>query len=133
MDKYEMLKKLFACFPNSFVNGSGEFIAQREANQYFIFENCETELDVKCKVIEWFSRGAYKSEPFNSNYKNACLHEFMLNGINKFLETNFTHEDMEDIYTYLGNAIKHEDTIKFIKSGYDMTFFNQYRKQMSLC
>jgi hypothetical protein len=133
MDKYEMLQKLFGCFPNSFVNGSGEFIAHQEANQYFIFDNCETELDVKCKVIEWFSRGAYKSEPFNSNYKNACLHDFMRNGINEFLGTNFTHEDMEDIYTYLGNAIKHEKTIEFIESGYDMTFFNQFRNQLTLC
>ena len=132
MDRYEILKKLFACFPNSFVNGSGEFVAHREANQYFIFENCKTELDVKCKVIEWFSRGAYKSEPFGSDYKNTCLHEFMLNGTNKFLGTNFTHKDMEDIYTYLGNAIKHEKTIEFIKSGYDMSFFNQFRKQPAL-
>lgn len=133
MEKYEILHRLYDCFPNSFLNDSGEFIAHRKANIYFIFKNCETLLDVKCKVIEWFSRAAFKSEPFNSNYKNACLHDFMLDGINAFLETNFTAADMEIIYTYLGNAIKHQKTLEFIESGYNMTFFNQFEKQLRLC
>lgn len=132
MDKYEVLKKLMNCFPNSFINGSGEFVAHSYANQYFIFENCKTELDVKCKVIEWFSRGAYKTEPYHSNYKNEQFHEFMLNGINKFLGTNFTQDDMDDIYTYLGNAIKHQKTIEFIEGGYDMSFFNQFKEQQTM-
>lgn len=32
--------------------------------------DCETELDVKCKVLEWFSRGAYKTEPFHFDAEN---------------------------------------------------------------
>ena len=132
MNKNEIIEKLYICFPQSFINSSGEFIAHRDANIYFNLANCETLLDVKCKVIEWFSRSAYKSEPFYSNYKNQQLHEFMLDGINNFLGTNFTKNDMEDIYTYLGNAIKHEKTIEFIKCNYDMAFFNQFRQQMQL-
>lgn len=128
MDKYEIAKKLMNCFPNSFINSSGEFIAHH-TGEYFNFENCETLLDVQCKVIEWFSRAAYKSEPYNSSHKNKKLHSFMLDGINKFLGTEFTENDMETIYTYLGNAIKHSKTIEFIESGYDMTFFNQFKKQ----
>ena len=131
MDKYEMLKKLMNCFPNSFINSSGEFIAHH-TGEYFIFENCKTELDVKCKVLEWFSRAAFKTEPFNTNHKNERFHQFMLDGINKFLGTNFTQADMEDIYTYLGNAIKHQKTIEFIEGGYDMSFFNQFKEQQSL-
>lgn len=132
MDKYEMLKRLMKCFPNSFLNGSGEFIAHVFANEYFILENCKTELDVKCKVLEWFSRGAYKTEPYRSKRQNETFHEFMLNGINKFLGTNFTQADMEDIYTYLGNAIKHQKTIEFIEGGYDMSFFNQFKTQQAM-
>lgn len=132
MDKYEISKKLMNCFPNSFINGSGEFVAHAYSNQYFIFENCKTELDVKCKVIEWFSRAAHKTAPYKSNYKNEQLHEFMLNGINKFLGTNFTQIDMDDIYTYLGNAIKHQKTIEFIEGGYDMSFFNQFKEQQTM-
>lgn len=121
MTKLETAQRLFDCFPDSFINDNGEFIAHRKANEYFNFENCETELDVKCKVLEWFSRGAYKTEPFASDYKNACFHEFMLDGINEFLGTDFTEKDMEIIYTYLGNACNHPKTIRFVKSGYDMS------------
>lgn len=131
MDKYEMLKRLMNCFPNSFINQQGEFIAHH-TGEYFIFENCKTELDVKCKVLEWFSRAAFKTEPFFKERSNEQFHEFMLNGINKFLGTNFTQSDMEDIYTYLGNAIKHQKTIEFIEGGFDMAFFNQFKEQQTL-
>ena len=46
---------------------------------------------------------------------------FILNGINQFLDTDFTEKDMEQIYTYLGNACNHEKTLRFIASGYDMS------------
>jgi len=120
MDKWTVAKNLMYCFPYSFVNRSGEFIAHRAANEYFNLENCETELDVKCKVLEWFSRGAYKTEPFSSAVKNDKLHQFMLAGINQYLGTSFTVEDMEIIYTYLGNCVNHSLTIRFVESGYDL-------------
>lgn len=47
----------------------------------------------------------------------AHLH---LDGINKLLDTKFTPEDMEYIYTNLGNGINHELCMKFVKSGYDL-------------
>lgn len=46
--------------------------------------------------------------------------EAITNGINKLLDANFTQEDMEYIYTYLGNGIKHELCMKFVQSGYDL-------------
>lgn len=120
MDRFEVAKKLMSCFPNSFVNQSGEFIAHRRANEYFILENCETELDVKCKVLEWFSRGAYKTTPFSRAIENTRLHIFMLEGINRFLETKFDADDMELIYGRLGNCCNHALTIEFVESGYNM-------------
>ena len=113
-------KKLASAFPNSFINSALEFIAHKEANEYFRLEDCECEFDVKCKVLEWLSRGAYKTCPFNSNLKNERFHNFMLNGINDFLGTDFTEDDIEIIYTYLGNRCNHEKTVRFIESGYDM-------------
>ena len=59
------------CFPRSFINPNGEFIAHPIANQYFILRDCKSELDVKCKVLEWFSRGAYKTEPYGTKKKNG--------------------------------------------------------------
>lgn len=117
----EIIERLEWCFTGGFVNHNNEFIAHREANQYFRLEDCKNELDVKAKVLEWFSRGAYKTEPYDTDFENIEFHEFMLYGINEFLDTEFTEEDMKEIYTYLGNAVHHERTIKFIESGYDMS------------
>ena len=108
------------CFPQSFINYQGEFIAHRYANEYFILDNCETETDVKLKVIAWFSRGAYKTMPYSTKKKNDEFHKFMLSGINKFLGTNFTEEDMELIYTYFGNGCNKDKCLEFIESKYDM-------------
>ena len=121
MVENEIYLKLARSFPRSFINSALEFVAHKSANEYFRLEDCETELDVKCKVLEWFSRGAYKTEPYESASKNDRFHAFMLDGINKYLGTNFSYDDMEIIYTYLGNRCNHPKTIEFIESGYDMT------------
>lgn len=113
--------KLVAAFPKSFINTAHEFIAYEKANEWFRLEDCENEFDVKCKVLELLSRGAYKTCPFNSNIKNERFHNFMLNGINDFLRTNFTESDIEEIYTYLGNRCNHDKTVRFIESNYNMS------------
>ena len=125
MVDWNIVQKLMNCFPKSFINGHGEFIAHDRANEYFILHNCETELDVKCKVLEWFSRGAFKTEPYRAKKSNDAFHEFMLAGINQFLQTKFTLDDMCIIYTYLGNACNHNKTIRFIESGYDLAILQE--------
>lgn len=117
---WQLIIRLMHCFPRSFINQNGEFIAHLKSNTYFRLTDCKTELDIKCKVLEWLSRAAYKTEPYRRKDKNDEFHAFMLKGINEFLGTQFTAEEMEQIYTYLGNACNHEKTVWFIESGYDM-------------
>ena len=117
--------KLLSAFPRSWINGGLEFIAHTKANEYFRLEDCETEIDVKCKVLEWLSRGAFKTEPFESDSKNQNFHEFMLNGINEYLGTSFTEDDIAIIYQRLGNRVRHPLTVKFVESGYDMTVLEE--------
>lgn len=109
------------CFPNSVINHNAELIVHAKSNTYFILKDCENETDVKCKVLEWLSRPAHKTEPYNTKRSNDKFHRFILNGVNQFLEKDFTKEDMERIYTYLGNRCNHAKTLKFIESGYDMS------------
>lgn len=97
-----------------------EFLADEKSNTYFILGDCETKEDVDCKVIERLSRAAYKTEPYYSDVSNRKFHARMMDGINKYLGTNFTKEDIEIIYTYLGNACNHEKTLEFVRSGFDM-------------
>ena len=120
MDKFEMSLKLMRSFPGSFFIPNGEFIAHKKSNTYLVFTNCETLKDLQCKILEWFSRAAYKTEPYYTDKSNNKFHSFMLDGINDFLGTAFTFDDMELIYTYLGNECNRPLTLKFVESGYDM-------------
>ena len=121
----EYIVKLMNCFDNSFINQNLEFVAHKDANEYLRLEDCENELDVKCKVLEWFSRGACKTKPFGNRAKNNKFNWFMLNGINSYLGTKFTKVDMEQIYTYLGNRCNHKRIIRFIESGYDISVLKE--------
>lgn len=119
MVDWDIASRLMAAFPGSFINHRAEFITHAEANEYFILKDCETELDVKCKVLERLSRAAYKSQPFGPR-KNKTFHAFMLDGINRFFGTTFTPEEVEQIYTHLGNEVNQNETVRFVESGYDL-------------
>lgn len=116
----KVLEELYFWFPGSKLNSQGEFIAHVPGNSYFCFSNCDNELEVKCKVLEWLSRDACKTCPFHNQYKNDEFNSFIREGINGFLRTNFSKEDMLKIYRYLGNQINRNKTIKFIASRYDL-------------
>ena len=125
MVDWSVVKKLMQAFPNSFVNANGEIIVHKEANEYLIIQNCESEFDVKCKVLEWLSRAAHKTSPFPSDRKNRKFQDFILNGINKFLGTKFDRGDMGLIYTYIGNGVDHCLTEVFVYSGYKMDLIKE--------
>lgn len=116
----QTLLDLCRAFPKGCINSHAEFMPCETVGTYFILENCTSDEDLKCKVLEWCSRDAYKSEPFYTDEANDSFHQYTLDGINKFLGTSFTEDDMEQIYTYLGNAYNHRKTVDFVRSGYDM-------------
>ena len=53
------------------------------------------------------------------------FHKFMLDGINAFLNTNFTEDDMDLIYTYLGNDCNRKLCEDFVNSNYDMNILKE--------
>lgn len=120
------------CFPKSTMlidTNPLEFLAHPKGNIYFILGNCKNKLDVDCKVLEWFSRAAYKTEPYKTDYKNQEFHQYFLDGINKYFGSSFTKKDIEIVYTYIGNACNHQKTIDFIESGFDMSVLDlKYNK-----
>lgn len=111
---------LMESFPGSFINARGEFIAHLKANEYFNVYNCKSHDEVKCKVLECLSRGACKTAPFKTERQNREFNRFMRDGINSFLGTDFSLEEMLEIYSNLGNRINRDLTLRFIRSGYDM-------------
>ena len=76
-------------------------------------------------MLEWCSRSAGKGEPYRTEKKNIEFRQFVTNGINIYLGTDFTIEDMYWIYDKLGNAINHQLTLDFIANGYDMEFLKR--------
>jgi len=99
--------------PKCFVNRNNELIIEPKNNIYFILEGVETELELKCKVIAWLSRPSCKGV---SNYWQKRIRTI----VNEFLGTEFIFDEMEKIYTYLGNDCNRKKTIKFIESNYDL-------------
>lgn len=110
--------RLSAAFPLLFVNRQNELIVHPKRNTYFRLDGVEDERELKAKILEWLSREAAKSISRQSQ-------RYHLNGINSFLSTDFTEEEMYEIYTYLGNGVNHEKTLRFIDSGYDLNVLQE--------
>ena len=127
----EIVQRLRKAFPNSFINNRNEFVAEctGKTNEYFQLDGCETEEDVECKVLEWLSRAACKTEPYVSAKKNDEFHKRMRDGINDALDTNFSEDDMMLIYTKLGNCVKHKLTMQFVKSGYNLMVLDKEQEE----
>ena len=115
---------LMDCFSQCFINHNWEFVCHPKANSYFSLRDIDSDLDLKCKVLEWLSRDACTSNHFGKRANIECW-KYHRDGINKCLGTNFSHEEMIEIYTYLGNSVNRNKTIQFIESGYDMTILKE--------
>jgi len=116
-ENQEIRSRFINAFPKTYFNQRFEAIVFPARNSYFLTEDVKTELDLKSKVLEWLSREASKSI-------SRISQRYHLEGINTFLETDFTQGEMSEIYTRLGNRCNHEKTIRFIESGYDMGVLN---------
>ena len=128
MVEQKVLDDLFAAFPDAILNRNLEFVSDphRRVNSYFRLDNCETREDVVEKLLAWLSRDAFKSQHFDASWRNAQVHKYHLDGINQFCGTAFTPEEMELIYTKLGNSALHnKKTLEFIRSGYDMSMLRE--------
>lgn len=113
----EFLKIVIKHSSKCFINSRYELIIEPKNNIYFRLNDIENELDLKCKVIAWLSRPSCKGV---SNYWQKRIR----NIINDFLGTNFSKEDMESVYTHLGNDCNRDKTIKFIKSNYNINILS---------
>ena len=119
-DNARIRNRLGSAFPELFVNRLNELIICPPQNSYFRLDGVEDERALTAKILEWLSREACKStDPRSQRYH--------LDGINRFLVTSFTREEMTEIYTYLGNACNHEKTLRFIDSGFDFAVLTEGR------
>lgn len=118
---FEVMKQ----FPGSFINHNNELILIPKVNLYIRLEDVNTPTELKYKLLEWCSRDCSCALRYSQNWRNARYHDDVLARVNKCLGTNFTRDEMELIYTKLGNCINHELTMKFVSSGYDMKLLEE--------
>lgn len=104
--------------PKWFVNNNNELIVEPKNNIYFLLNDIDNELDLKCKMIAWLSRPGHKTL---SNYWQKRIG----NILNEYLGTNFSKDEIELIYSYLGNDCNRKKTIRFIHSNYDLNILDK--------
>ena len=97
-----------------------ELILVRTTNLYLVVRYDMNVLDLKCSILEWLSRSASKGGSYRYEKLNEKYQDKILECINYILKTKFSHEDIDKIYTYLGNGINHELALEFVQSGYNM-------------
>lgn len=105
-------------FPKSFINHNNEIILEPKNNVYFRLDNVDSELEFKCKMFAWVSRPVAKG--LNKYWSPRVLKSF-----NELLKTNFTKDEMYEIYDRLGNDVNRLLTIRFIDSNYDMSLLER--------
>jgi hypothetical protein len=105
--------------PNAFINLHNELIIEPKNNIYFRLEDINGELDLQCKVIAWLSRPSCKGV-------SPYWQKRFLSIINRFLGTQFTTEEIEIVYTYLGNDINRGLCEQFVQSGYDLSLIDKH-------
>lgn len=108
--------------PNAFINLNDEFIVEPKNNISFRLSDIKCELDLQCKVIAWLSRPSYKGV-------SPYWQKRMLHIINGFLGTKFTHDEIEIVYTYLGNDIRRSLCEQFVQSGFDLSLIDKSKSK----
>lgn len=121
----ELLKKIMKTFGCSFVNTSNELILDPKSNIWFSLNDIESEIELKCKVLEYVSRHASKTEPYRIHKLNDSYQRRNRENINYILGTNFTHDEMRLIYTRLGNCVNRKLSLNFINSGFDLKLLSK--------
>jgi len=122
----QVLSRLQKSFPETRLLANGEVLVHTKGNQYFNLYECTSWTEVNCKVLEYLTRGAFKTLVYKTDANNDKFHKFMLDGINRFLETDFSEEEVEFIYTYLGNGCHRKLAEEFVENGFDMNLLYAY-------
>lgn len=113
------LQRIYEAFPKAFINRHNEMIIYPRENTYFLLENVNNELELECKVLEYCSRQASKGI-------SKASRKYHFEGICNFFNKPFTQEEMDLIYTKLGNGIRRKLCIKYIESNFDLEVFKEY-------
>ena len=119
----DFLINIMSAFPHSFikyyVNGGFEITLDQQNVLWFSLGEIESDIELKRRFISAVSR-CYKTEPYRTSKRNIEWQQKHISAFNKTLGTKFNIDEIEYIYTYLGNGCNKPIAIKFIESEYDL-------------
>lgn len=125
----ESVQKAMKWLNGSFINHNNEIILIPKFNVYTLLDDVNTDDDFKVKLCEWFSRDCCCALRYSQNKRLERYWEENTEAFNYICGTDFSVSQMEYIYTYLGNGIKHELAKKFVKSGFDLSVIEKALKE----
>ena len=125
MKMFASVKETLKTFRDSFINANNEIIIIPKFNVYTLLDDVETDDDFKVKLCEWLSRDCCCALRYSQKKRLERYWQENTDKFNHICGTNFTVEQMDYIYTYLGNGIKHELAQEFVKSGFDLSVIEQ--------
>ena len=117
----ESVQKALKCLHGSFINHNNEIILIPKFNVYTLLDDVKTDNHFKSKLCKCFIRDCCCALRYSQNKRLERYYQENIEAFNFICGTNFTKEQMEQIYTKLGNGIKHELAKKFVKSGFDLS------------
>ena len=128
MKMLKSVQRALKCLRGSFINHNNEIVLIPKFNVYTLLDDVETDDDFKVKLCEWFSRDCCRALRYSQKKRLNRYYQENTDVFNFICGTNFTVEQMKDIYTYLGNGIKHDLAKEFVKSGCDLSVIDNFVK-----
>lgn len=128
MKMLESVQKALKHLKGSYINHNNEIILIPKFNVYTMLDDVNSDDDFKVKLCEWFSRDCCCALRYCYKKTLDKYYQENTDAFNFICETNFTVEQMNYIYTYLGNGIKHELAKNFVKSGFNLSVIDKYVK-----
>lgn len=126
MKMLESVQKALKWLRGSYINHNNEIILIPKFNVYTLLDDVNTDDDFKVKLCEWFSRDCCCALRYSQQKRLDRYYQENTEAFNYICGTNFTVEQMEYIYTYLGNGIRHTVAKMFVKSGFDLSVIDKY-------
>ena len=129
MKMLESVQKALKWLKGSFINHNNEIILIPKFNVYTLLDDVNTDEDFKVKLCEYFSRDCCCALRYSQNKRLERYWKDNTEAFNVICGTDFSVDQMEYIYTYLGNGIKHDLAKKFVKSGFDLSVIEKALKE----
>lgn len=113
----DKVQRVFDMFDDSFINQYEELILHKKWNIYFLLESIESELHFDYKMLSWLSY-RIASHHFKKTSKESM---WAMQKLNRWFRYEFDYDDMQKIYSKLGNGCNQALGFRFITSGFDMS------------